>query len=128
MNAEQLNRMGAAELRAYADIAGIDLAGACDASSMVAAIEGARNRTAHVRTLGLELAIPMKRLSDKRVADLLDKPDATDAEIAEAMALILGPEQMAAVEGACTDEDGTLDVYALATAFVACTASDELKN
>ena len=44
------------------------------------------------------------------------------------LGLLLGEEQKAELYAACTDEDGTVDVDALALAYVKIFTSDELKN
>ena len=78
--------------------------------------------------LGLDVEVPVKRARDKRVCDLLAKPNRTDAETEEAMRLMLGDEQMTELERACTDEDGTVDIDAMALAVAKIITSQELKN
>lgn len=128
MKAEQLARMNAKELDAYAQAMGIDISNAKSATSKVKIITQKRERVATISTLGMDLDIPIKRARDKRVSDILTNQNATDDDLAYAMTLLLGEEQMAEVEEVCTDEDGTVDVCALATVFSALVTSDELKN
>ncbi|TNU89385.1 hypothetical protein FIC87_11340 [Eggerthella lenta] len=121
-------RMSAAELDEYGEILGVSTAPAKTADEKMRLIERRRARTASVRALGLDLEVPVKRARDKRASDLMAKADITDAEVEEVMRILLGDEQMADVERACTDEDGTVDVDAMALAFAKLVTSDELKN
>lgn len=121
-------RMSAAELDEYGRLLGISTSPAKTADEKMALIERRRARTASIRVLGLDLEVPVKRARDKRASDLMAKRELSDAETEEVMRLLLGDEQMAEVERACTDEDGTVDVDAMALAFAKLVTADELKN
>lgn len=122
-------RMSAGELDEYARALGFSAAAARDAEGKARLIEERRSRTATVRALGLDLEVPVKRMRDKRVADLVRKArDGDDEAAVEAMSLVLGDDQMARVMAAATDEDGTVDANALGVAFARIVTSRELKN
>lgn len=123
-----MERMGAEELRQYATLLGVEPSAAKTKDDLIGLIERRREKRATVSALGLDLEIPMKRASDKRVSDLLQKAGRTDEETDEAMRLLLGDEQHDALVEAATDEDGTVDSVALGVAFVKVMTSDELKN
>lgn len=128
MNPSYLARMSAAELDKYASVVGVTLDGITSKEAKIEAIQERREHCAHVSTLGITFTIPLKRVHDKRVSDLLGKVGRTDEETEEAMRLLLGDEQMAELISACTDEDGIFDVDAMALAFIAIITSDQLKN
>lgn len=127
MNKETLARMSEAELDEYGKLLGIAMKAAKDAESKAALIERRRAKVAKVRVLGLDLEIPVKRLSDKRVTDLLGA-DSTDETQVEAMRLILGNEQFDKVVAACTEDDGTIDIYAMGLCFSKIITNQKLKN
>ncbi len=128
MNRDAMALMSAAELDEYGQILGIEMKPARTKAQKVALITSKRERTATVTALGLQLEVPMKALTDKRVSDILGKEGRTDEDIVRVMELMLGPDQMQAVADACTDEDGTVDAAGLAVAFSRLVLSDELKN
>lgn len=128
MNPEYLNRMSEAELEEYAKALGFTTKAAKGKAAKVDLVTHRREKVATVRALGVDFEIPIKRAHDKRVADLLAKPDRTDAETEEAMCLLLGEEQLAELAQACTEEDGTVDVTAMGVAYVRILTSDALKN
>lgn len=128
MNREYLSRMSAAELKDYMETLGIDAPGAKTAKARVEAIERRHERTAEVEALGIPLTIPMKRLRDKRVTDIVGASNLTDEDAERLIELILGPEQMETVIEAVTDEDGTVDNESLAYVIKRILTSDELKN
>lgn len=128
MNPSYLARMSEAELDKYASVMGVSLEGYLNKEAKIGAIQERRERCAYISTLGITFTIPLKRVHDKRVSDLLGKAGRTDEETEEAMRLLLGDEQMAELISACTDEDGIFDVDAMALAFVAIITSDQLKN
>lgn len=128
MRRETLERMDEAEIDEYAKVLGIELAPCETLAEKVNMIERRRERGAIVTVLGMDFDIPIKRVHDKRVADLLGDPKATDEDTYTAMALILGDAQMRRLVEACTDEDGTVDTHALGLAFVKVITSEQLKN
>ena len=80
--------------------------------------------------LGMTLTVPVKRLHDKRVSDLMRNghfPNEEDAT--KAMVLLLGEDQYMALVEHCTDDDGTVDVEAIGSVFFKLFYDDpELKN
>lgn len=128
MRRENMERMTLEELDEYGKVVGVSVGHASSAEDKVRLIERAREKSATMRALGMEMSIPYKALHDKRASDLLAKPNRTDEETDEVLSLILGEEQKAELYAACTDEDGTVDVDALALAYVKIFTSDELKN
>ncbi len=117
------------ELDRYGGFCGIDVTGIDSREGKVAEIEGRRGRVAELRALGTTLSVPSKRLHDKRVSDILNaRRPLSNAEVAEVMTLILGEEQYAEVIDRCTDEDGTVDIEAIASVYFTLARSAELKN
>lgn len=128
MNREQMLRMSPAELDGYARAMGFSVRGAKTAEQKAALIEERRGRVAEVQLLGVTVAVPIKRLHDKRVTDLLAKGDRTDEETERVARMIVGDEQWEAVVAAATEDDGTVDNDALGYAIVALLTSRDLKN
>lgn len=128
MNREQMLRMSPAELDGYARAMGFSVRGAKTAEQKAALIEERRGRVAEVTLLGVTVSVPIKRLHDKRVTDLLAKGDRTDEETERVARMIVGDEQWEAVVAAATEDDGTVDNDALGYAIVALLTSRDLKN
>jgi hypothetical protein len=120
--------MSDAELERYARACNIDISGIATKEQRVATIEERRERVEEVNILGATLAIPIKRLHDKRLSDLMARGVNSDADAALAATLLLGEEQYAELIERCTDEDGVVDVEAIGCAFVTLFTNDELKN
>ncbi len=127
MNREAMERMSAGELDAYARVLGIDLRGAKGSQRKIEVITRRRERCAEIRVLGLDLEVPVRRAHDRRVNELLSG-GRTDADMVEALGLLLGEEQFEALEAACTEEDGVFDVEAFAFAAATVLGSPDLKN
>lgn len=127
MNREAMERMSAGELDAYARVLGIDLRGAKGSQRKIEVITRRRERCAEIRVLGLDLEVPVRRAHDRRVNELLSG-SRTDADMVEALGLLLGEEQFEAVEAACTEDDGVFDVEAFAYAAATVLGSPDLKN
>ena len=129
MRHEVMMEMSLEQLDQYARVCGIDTGGKATKEEKVALIEERRGRVAEIEALGTTLVVPVRALHDKRVTDALDgsKPLADD-EAEGLLARLLGEEQYAEVVGRCTDEDGVVDVEALAFAFGLIVRSEELKN
>lgn len=128
MNREQMRRMSASELDAYAKVMGFSVRGAKTVEQKASLIEERRGRAAELTVLGVNLSIPIKRLRDKRVTDLLAKEGRTDDETERVIRTIVGDEAWDALVDAATEEDGTVDNDALGYAVVAILTSRELKN
>lgn len=120
--------MSERQLDAYALVLGIDVSGLATREEKVALIEERRERVADVDVLGMRVAIPVKRLHDKRLTDKLNGVAVSDEVLVAILEEIVGPDQMALIEERCTDEDGTVDTDAYALAIAEITNSDELKN
>lgn len=127
MNKEAMRNMSAEELDDYGKLLGIITKAANDAEGKAALIERRRAKVAKVRVLGMDLDIPVKVMQDKRVAECFGDA-ATDESMVQGMELILGAEQWQRVIDAATDEDGTIDMKALALAYKQIIYADELKN
>lgn len=128
MKREVLMEMSKSELDEYGKVLGVDVSGKRTVAQKADAIEKRRERVAEVEALGLTLAIPVKRMRDKRVTDLASKRPMTDADASELLGLLLGGEQMEALADRATDGDGTVDIDAMGLAMARILASDELKN
>lgn len=127
MNKDAMRNMSAEELDDYGKLLGIITKAANDAEGKAALIERRRAKVAKVRVLGMDLDIPVKVLQDKRVVDCFGDAS-TDESMIRGMELILGADQWQRVIDAATDEDGTVDVKALALAYKQIIYADELKN
>lgn len=128
MNSKQMRRMSAAELDAYAKVMGFSVKGAKTAEQKAALIEQRRGRVAEVTLLGVPVSVPIKRLHDKRVTDLLATEDRTDADTVLMARLIVGDEAWDEIMAAATEEDGTVDNDALGYAITELVYSPKLKN
>lgn len=127
MKREALESMSAAELDAYAKLLGVSVRGAKGAEQKRRVIESRRGRSARMAVLGVDIEVPIRRAHDKRVSDLLSG-GRTDEDMVEAFRLLVGDEQFAAVEEACTEDDGLVDVEAFAFAVASVLGNGDLKN
>ena len=128
MNSEQMRRMSAAELDAYAKTMGFSVRGAKTAEQKAALIEERRGRSVELTLLGVPVSVPVKRLRDKRVTDLLARADRTDEDTERMARLVVGDEAWDALVAAATEDDGTVDNDALGYAVASILTSRELKN
>ena len=130
MKPEYLKQMSHEELAQYAAIAGIDLGKARSVDAKVSAIEEAREHVATVNVLGgLEVEIPIKKMHDKRLTDMLGKGSKrTDEETEQLFVGLVGEKQAEAIEERCTDEDGTVDVDAYVLAISQIFSAKAPKN
>ena len=120
--------MSKSELDEYANVIGIDVTGKKTVAQKVASIESARERVADIDVLGMSVAIPIKRMHDKRVSDLVGKKLMSDDDATELMRLMLGDDQMDSLVARATDDDGTVDIDAMGLAIARITSAEELKN
>ena len=120
--------MSLEQLDQYARACGIDTTGKRTKAQKVALIEERRGRVADVDAVGMTLHVPVRAMKDKRVTDLLDRGDLTEAEADWLMRALLGEEQYDAVIERCTDEDGVVDVSAVGLVFATLVRSEDLKN
>ena len=128
MREEALLEMSAEDIERYGRIIGVDVSGKRTKRQKADAIAEARARTATVCVLGLPCEVPIRRMHDKRVTDLLAKRARTDEDYMAVMRAALGDDQYASVMERATDEDGTVDNDALGLAYAQIVESDELKN
>jgi len=120
--------MSKSELDEYATALGIDTSGQKTIATKVDLIEKKRGKTADIDVLGMTVTIPIKRLHDKRVSDLVAKRPMTDADAEALLFLLLGDDQVQALYNRVTDDDGTIDVDALGLSMARIMESDDLKN
>lgn len=128
MRREVLMEMSKSELDEYAKVIGVDVTGKKTVTQKVASIESARERVADIDVLGMSVAIPIKRMHDKRVSDLVAKKLMSDDDATELMSLLLGDDQMDSLVARATDDDGTVDVDAMGLAIARILGAEELKN
>ena len=121
-------RMSASELDEYAKALGITKLGHKTAKEKMEAIEKRRDKKAAIRVAGMELNVPLKVFHDKRVTDILQKPNPSEGDLEQVLERLLGEEQMNEVVEACTEDDGTFDVNALGYIFTKIITSPKLKN
>ncbi len=126
MNQKYLEMMDAKELEAYAQVLGFSTKAGREVADKRDIIQDRRERVASMTVLGVDLEVQVKRLHDKRVVELINSRD--DADLEKGMRLLLGDDQYAEVAEACVEEDGTVDVDAMAYAVIAITGNRDLKN
>lgn len=127
MNTDYMRKMSADELEAYAKHMGFTLAAGKTIEDKIAIIEAKRSREAGMTLLGVPVSVPIKRLHDKRVTDLLAKKR-TDEETMRMFRLIVGDESCDKVVDAATEDDGTVDNDALGYAIATLVMNKDLKN
>lgn len=128
MRHEALMAMSETELDGYARVIGIDVTGKKTVEKKVEEIEARRERTAEIDVLGVTLTVPIKRMRDKRVSDIMAKRVMSDADANKLLDLVLGKEQINKLVQQATDSDGTVDIDALGFAIASIVTSDSLKN
>ena len=128
MNTDYMRKMSADELEAYAKHMGFTLAAGRTIDDKIAIIEAKRSREVGLTLLGVPVSVPIKRLYDKRVTDLLAKKKRTDDETMAMFRLIVGDEACDEVVAAATEDDGTVDNNALGYAIAALVTDRDLKN
>lgn len=126
MNQKNLEMMDAGELEAYAQVMGFSAKAGKGPDGKRDIIRKRRERVASITVLGVDLDVEVKRLRDKRVVELINAHD--DESLEKGMRMLLGDEQYAQVAEACVEDDGTVDVDAMAYAVIAITGNRELKN
>lgn len=115
------------ELDQYARICGIDVTGRKTREEKIEVIEDRRGRVAEVEMLGRVFTVPVRKMHDKRVTDVL-AGKAPDEEVVKVFRELLGEEQHAEVMELCTDEDGVVDGEAYALAMARLVTCEDLKN
>lgn len=128
MRKETLLSLTGGEIDAYAEVLGIDTTKLKAKAAKVEKIEKARQRAVDIDVLGMTLTVPIKKMHDKRITDRMNSGRLDDRQLDALMADLLGEEQLAKVYEHCTDEDGTIDVEAVALVYTTLVKADELKN
>lgn len=129
MRHEVLMEMSIEQIDQYAKVCGIDVTGKRTKEAKIALIEERRERVADIDVLGITIAVPVRNLHDKRVTDALgSKVPLTDEGASRLFVRLVGQEQYETLLERCTDDDGLVDVEALAIAFATVVHSPELKN
>ncbi|MGR1083858.1 hypothetical protein ACUYFE_07505 [Olegusella massiliensis] len=129
MRKEYLLEMSNTELDEYASRIGIDTAKAKSKACKVDLICSARERTAEISTLGVTVVVPIKKMHDKNIADrATDISALSETEFEQLAVDIIGQEQMDMLTERATDEDGSVDIDALAMALATIFTSESLKN
>lgn len=128
MNTDYMRKMSADELEAYAKHMGFTLAAGKTIEDKIAIIEAKRSREVELTLLGVPVSVPIKRLHDKRVTDLLANKRRTDDETMRMFRLIVGDEACDEVVAAATEDDGTVDNSALGYAIATLVMDKDLKN
>lgn len=128
MNTDYMRKMSADELEAYAKQMGFTVAAGKTIEDKIAIIEAKRSREVDLTLLGVPVSVPIKRMYDKRVTDLLAKKNRTDDETMAMFRLIVGDEACDEVVAAATEDDGTVDNNALGYAIATLVTDKDLKN
>lgn len=128
MKLDALKRMDESEIDELGRMYSIELAPCNSLEEKIEMIERRRSRGIIVRVLGIDFEIPIKRAHDKRISDIVGNLNATGMDSMEAITLLLGEAQTKMLVEACTDDDGVVDIDALALAFVKLFNSEKLKN
>ena len=128
MRKETLLSLTGGEIDAYAEVLGIDTTKLKAKAAKVEKIEKARQRAVDIDVLGMTLTVPIKKMHDKRITDRMNSGRLDDRQLDALMVDLLGEEQLAKVYEHCTDEDGTIDVEAVALVYTTLVRADELKN
>lgn len=128
MRKEILEQMSDAELVDYARTLGIKAGDVHKAKDKVSLIFNRWEREEEITVYGETFKVKAKTLKDKKFVDLVAAPNATDEQMAEALLILLGEEQVKKLYELCTDEDGTVDINAVGIAFAQIVSSPQLKN
>lgn len=128
MKRDALERMTESEIDDYAKVLGIELAPCETLKEKIDMIVRRRDRSAVISVFGIDFEIPIKRVHDQRVADIIYGKDSDDQDNYVAMELILGEAQTKKLVEACTDDDGVVDSHALGLAFIKIITDEKLKN
>lgn len=128
MNSKSMGSMSPGELDAYARVMGFSVDDLASAAEKADEIRRRRAREVEMTVLGVHVSVPVRRMHDKRVTDLLAMDGRTDAETERMARLIVGDEAWEAIVAAATEEDGTVDNDALGYAISAVVYDGRLKN
>lgn len=128
MKTEYMLQMSPKEVDDYAKLIGVDVTDLKTKKAKVERIQSARQRTADISVLGMEIHVPIRIFHDKRLSDRLRGQTLDDEGYEQLVADIIGREQSDALVERCTDDDGLVDVDALGVAMTRILYSTELKN
>lgn len=128
MRKEILEQMSDAEIKEYAQTLGISSKELRKSSDKAKLVHNRWERTVEITIFGEIFEVKAKAVKDKRFVDIVTSKNPTDEQMAEALLVLLGEEQTKKLYDLCTDEDGTVDISAVALGFVSIVNNSELKN
>jgi hypothetical protein len=128
MRKEILEQMSDAEIVEYARALGISSKELKKANNKAAFIYDRWEREVEIPVFGEIFKVKAKTVKDKRFVDIVTSKNPTDEQMMEALLVLLGEEQTQKLYELCTDEDGTVDISAVALGFVSIVNNSELKN
>lgn len=128
MKREFMEQSTESEIEELAKMQGIELAPCETLKEKMSLIERKRERKAIITIFGEDFEVPMKRLGDKRVEDIMNNPHQSGDDADKVFRLLLGDKQTKRLVDICTEDDGTVDAYAMGLAFIRLMYSEQLKN
>jgi hypothetical protein len=128
MRKEILEQMSDAEIVEYARALGISSKELKKANNKATFIYDRWEREVEISVFGETFKVKAKTVKDKRFVDIVTSKNPTDEQMMEALLVLLGEEQTQKLYELCTDEDGTVDISAVALGFVSIVNNSELKN
>ena len=128
MRKEILEQMSDAEIVEYARALGISSKELKKANNKATFIYDRWEREVKIPVFGETFKVKAKTVKDKRFVDIVTSKNPTDEQMMEALLVLLGEEQTQKLYELCTDEDGTVDISAVALGFVSIVNNSELKN
>lgn len=128
MDTSIFDNMGAKELDLYARAMELDCSKLKGVKAKREFIKQHITKQADIKIFGNVYTVPVKRLHDKRVSDLLNGKNLTDDKLFEAMRLVLGDEQFDDIYTHCTEDDGLVNMASLTYAYLSVFENEELKN
>lgn len=128
MDTSIFDNMGAKELDLYARAMELDCSKLKGVKAKREFVKQHLTKQADIKIFGKVYTVPVKRLHDKRVSDLLNGKNLTDDKLFEAMRLVLGDEQFDDIYAHCTEDDGLVNMASLTYAYLSVFENEELKN
>lgn len=128
MDTSIFDNMSAKELDLYARAMELDCSKLKGVKAKREFIKQHLTKQADIKIFGNVYTVPVKRLHDKRVSDLLNGKNLTDDKLFEAMRLVLGDEQFDDIYAHCTEDDGLVNMASLTYAYLSVFENEELKN
>lgn len=128
MRKEILEQMSEAEIMEYARSIGISNSALRKAKDKASYVFDRWERDVEIPLFGETFTVKAKTVKDKRFVDLVTSKNPTDEQMAEALVILLGEKQTKHLYDLCTDDDGTVDISAVALGFVSIVNNPALKN